>query len=114
MICLIGRSDILSLLSVRLGSCDVCRATNDSGFYEFGIQVDGPLVADENATGLEHRVPGQAVVFAVDLSCCRDCNSSVAPGVLRRRGWPFHGKDHLARDTPNGQVTLDGQLSVPD
>src|SRR5438552_11904324 len=82
--------------------------------YELGIQGDGHLVANENATGLKRRVPVQSVIVAVDLSCCRDCNSSVAPGVLRRRGWPFHGKDHLARDAPNGQVALDGQLSVLD
>src|SRR5438128_3452495 len=114
MICLTGRSDMTLAPYLCRGSFDVCQAANDLGLYKLDIQGDGHLVANKNATGLKRRVPGQAVIFAVDLCCRRDRNSGIAPRILGRRGWPFSGKDNLARDAANGQVALDSQLSVPN
>src|SRR5204863_8790873 len=53
-------------------------------------------------------------IFAIDLCCRRYRNSGIAPRSLGRRGWPFSGKDNLARDAANGQVALDGWLSIAD
>src|SRR5260370_40677906 len=78
------------------------------------MERDGGVVADENPTSLERGVPGQAEVFAVDLCGRRYRNPGVAPGILRRRGWAFNGKEQLARDAPNGQVALYRQFPVPD
>src|SRR4029077_4505742 len=106
MICLTGRSDI----SAPFYDLDErpCRSTVDrSSLYKLSVKRDSHLVADEDAAALEYRVPGQAEVFAVDLGGCRDCNSRIAPGILR--GWrgPFNCKRHLAGDAANGQVALD-------
>src|SRR5229473_246951 len=61
------------------------RSTLDrSGVYELNVKRDSHLVADKDAAGLECRVPSQAEVFAVDLRCCRDCNSGIALGILHR------------------------------
>src|SRR5207245_9971625 len=98
MICLIGRSDILSLLTVPLGSFDVCRATNDSGFHELDIERDGHLVAYENAASLEHRVPGLSVVFPIDLCVRGNRNSAISPWVRLGRGRPIDKNNHLADD----------------
>src|SRR4029077_21233116 len=78
--------------------------------HELDVERDGHLVANENAAGLERRVPGQAEVFTVNLRGRRYRNSRVAPGILCRRGWAFNGKEDLTGDTPNGQVALYGQF----
>ena len=64
------------------------------------------LVTNENAAGLEGNAPGQAEVLALDLRHRRDCNSGVAPGILRRRRWPFNRKVDLAGNATDGQVAL--------
>src|SRR5207237_6923810 len=46
--------------------------------------------------------------------CRRYRDSGITPGILQRWRRPFGGKNHLARDAPNGQVALDSQLSVPN
>src|SRR6266513_1573620 len=81
-----------------------------SGFHELDIQCDGHLVADENATGLECRVPGQAEVFAVDLGRRRDRDSDIAPWILLRRRWPFNRERDLAGNAPDCQVAFDLQF----
>src|SRR5437868_5021238 len=88
--------------------------TRSLGLHELNIQRDSHVVADENATGLECRVPCQAEVFAVDLRRCRDCNASIAPGILRGSRWPFNCKRYLAGNTANGQVAVDLQFSFTD
>src|SRR5271169_1257683 len=85
-----------------------------SGLHELNLQGDGDLVTNQNAAGLEGRIPGQPEVLSVDLCGRRDCNPGIAPWVLRRRSWPFHRKTDLSGNTVYGQVAFDGQLSVPD
>src|ERR1700687_3780307 len=116
MICLTGRSDIgFSFCRQEARRLDVRPGDPDNlSLHELDIERDGHLVANQNAAGLERRVPGQAEVFTVDLRGRRYRNSRVSPGILCRRGWAFNGKEHLARDAPNGQVALDGQFPVPD
>src|SRR5882762_8489180 len=116
MICLTGRSDIgFSFYRQEARRLDVCLAIRiNLSLHELDVERDGHLVANENATGLKRRVPGQAEVFTVDLRGCRYCNSRVSPGILCRRGGAFNGKEDLAVDAPNGQVALYGQFSVPD
>src|ERR1700747_2589365 len=80
--------------------------------HELDIERDGHIVANKNAAGFECRVPHQAEVFPVDLGCSRDRNAGVAPGVLRRRGWPFNCKRHFASDAANGQIALYLEFSV--
>ena len=87
---------------------------DNSSSEEFRVERDGHLVANQDATGLERCVPSQTKVFAVDLCGRGYRNSGTAPGILRRRSWPVHGKEHFAGDTANGQVALYRQLSVPD
>src|ERR1700686_1325289 len=116
MICLTGRSDI-GFLFLPPGNTSLGRVPgglDNLSFHELDVERDGHLVANENAAGLERRVPGQAEVFAIDLRGRRYRNSRVSPGILCRRGGAFNGKEYLASDAPNGQVALDGQFSVPD
>src|SRR5712692_283587 len=115
MICLIGRSDmVFPFCRQEARRLDVARGGLDnSSLHELDVERDGHLVANENATSLERGVPGQAEVFTVDLCGSRYRNSGIAPRILRWRGWTFNGKDHLASDSANGQVALDGQFSVP-
>src|SRR5437868_217934 len=87
---------------------------DDSSLNELDFQRDGHFVADENAAGLKRRIPGQAVVFAVDLCSRGDSNPCIAPGIFRRWSRPFHVKDHLTSDATNGQITLDREFSVAD
>src|SRR3977135_526287 len=116
MICLTGRSDIgFSFYRQEACRLDVCLAVwINLSLHELDVERDGHLVANENATGLKRRVPGQAEVFTVDLRARRYRNSGVAPGVLCRWGWAFNGKEDLARDASNGQGALYGEFSVPD
>src|SRR6202795_3004110 len=116
MICLTGRSDIgFSFYRQEARVFDVCLTVRiNLSLHELDVERDGHLVANENAAGLKRRVPGQAEVFTVDLRGRRYRNSRVSPGILRRRGWAFNGKDNLARDAPHGQVALYGQFPVPD
>src|SRR5882762_8116454 len=104
MICLTGRSDIgFSFYRQEARRLDVCLAIRiNLSLHELDVERNGHLVANENAAGLKCRVPGQAEVLTVDLSGRRYCNSRVAPGILRRRGWAFNGKEDLARDASNG------------
>ncbi len=82
--------------------------------HELDIEGDGDLVTNENAAGLEGSVPRQAEVLSVNLRDRRDCNSGVAPWILRRWCWPFNRKADLAGNATDGQVAFDRQLSIPD
>src|SRR6267154_3655970 len=88
--------------------------SDKSSLYELDVERDGHLVADENATGFERRVPGQAEVFAIDLCSRRYGHASVAPRIFRRWRWTFDGEYYLACDASNGQAALDGDFSVAD
>src|SRR6266568_8340267 len=97
MTCLTERSDIgTSFLSPETRPKPAPGGLARSGLYELDIERNGDFVTNENATGLERRVPGQAEVFAVDLGRSRGRDPGIAPGILRRRGWPFNRKRHLA------------------
>src|SRR6202162_1235734 len=85
-----------------------------SSLYELDVERDGHLVADENATSFERRVPSQAQVFAIDLCSRRYCHAGIAPRIFRWQRWTFDGEYHLARDASNGEVTLYGDFSVAD
>src|SRR4029453_2780831 len=49
--------------------------------YEREFQVDDNLVADKDAAGLKHRVPGQAEVLAADGGFAGDACAGVAEGI---------------------------------
>ena len=91
MICFTGRSDINPPLFLRRAAIswrgELFRP------LRLDVQGDSHLVVDENAAGFKRRIPGQAEVLAVDLRGRRDRNSRIAPGILRRRSWPFNVSD---------------------
>src|SRR5260370_16120901 len=114
MTCLTERSDIgTSFLSPETPK-PAPGAWTRSGPYELGIERNGNLVTNQNAAGLQRRVPGQAEVFAVDLGRRRGRDPGKSPGILRRRCWPFNRKRHLAGNAPDGQVAVDFQFSFTD
>ena len=41
-----------------------------SSLYEFNIQRNRDFLANQESTGFQRRVPGQAEVFAIDLGGC--------------------------------------------
>jgi hypothetical protein len=84
-----------------------------SGLDELDIERDRDFIANENAAGLETSVPGEAEVFAIDLCGRRDCNPSIAPGVFRRRRWPFDREADLAGHAMYIQIAIDCQLAIP-
>jgi hypothetical protein len=84
------------------------------GLHKLNIESDGDLVTNQDAAGLEGRIPGQAEVLSIDLRDRGDRNPGIAPWVLGRWRWPFHHKAHFARDAVDGQVAFHGQLPVPD
>ena len=61
-------------------------AAKDSVLHELDIEGDGHFIADKNAAGFQHGVPGQAEVFAVDLRGRRKSQARIAPGVPGGRG----------------------------
>src|SRR3984957_69597 len=80
--------------------------------HELGIQSDGDFVAHQNSAGFESGVIGQTEILAADLGGRRKPNPSVAPGILRRRRWPFHCKADFSGNSVNGQIAFHGQLSL--
>src|SRR6266480_1908124 len=115
MTCLTERRDIgTSFLSPETRRKAAPGGLARSGLYELDIERNGDLVTNENASSLKRRVPGQAEVFAVDLGRRRGRDPDIAPGILRRRCWPFNCKRHLAGNAPHGQVAVDFQFSFTD
>src|SRR5690606_36081569 len=72
------------------------------------FERDLDLVADQNATALEGRIPGDAKILAVDLSRGAEAAHGLAPRVVD--GPVVTGVEcNLPRDTGHGQVPVDGE-----
>src|SRR5258708_10822141 len=80
--------------------------------HKLNIQRDGYLVAHQDATGFERRVPAQPKVLPVDARRCRQPDSRIAPWVFRRSTGSLDFKYYAARDPTNGKIALDRELSV--
>ena len=83
-----------------------------SSLYELHVERDGYFVADQNSSGFKRRIPCQAEVFTVDLRGRRNRHPGIAPGIFRRRSRSFNIENHLTGDAMNGQIALDGRLSI--
>src|SRR5215467_15359232 len=85
---------------------------NDSGLDELHVESDGDLVADQKATGLERRIPGETKVFAVDLRRSRQSQAGVAPGNSGRGSRSLYMENRVAGDAMNREVASYGQFSL--
>jgi hypothetical protein len=68
------------------------------------LDVEGDLLADQDAAGLEGRVPDDAVVLAVDRGLALEAGADVAVGVLG-------GADVSEGDGDRVGLVLDGQVA---
>jgi hypothetical protein len=78
------------------------------------VEVEGDLVADHDAAGVQGGVPGDAPVLAVDLGLALEPDPVVAERVGGRAGVLEVERDRLG-DAPDGQVARDqeGVLAGP-
>src|ERR1700756_407815 len=60
---------------------------------------------------VQHGVPGQAEVFAVDLGGSREPETGVSPRIFAPRGGSFDREHHVAGDM-NSQIARLGQFSI--
>src|SRR5262249_38112187 len=81
-------------------------AASDSRFYELQVQRDGDFLPNQDAARFQRRIPGQTVVFAVDLCRRRDANPGIAPRIFGRRCRALHGEPHSTGDSMNGQFAF--------
>ena len=83
--CLFGRSGHSGHASdFPTGSANVSPLPVGTGSdleHRFGLDLDRDLLADEHAAALEHLVPGEPEVFAVDLRRRREPTPGVSPWV---------------------------------
>src|SRR5262245_5284619 len=51
-------------------------------FYEFQVDMKADIVADDQAAGLGHAVPGKTKFLPVDLAVDADPRAGISPGIL--------------------------------
>src|SRR5690606_17427289 len=73
------------------------------------LDLDGDLLADQYATGLERLVPGEAEVLAVDLGLGREAEDVLAPRVGGGAA-ELDVEGDLLGHVPDGEVTDDLEL----
>ena len=78
---------------------------------ELDVEGDVDVFADQDAAGLEGRVPAQAEVLAVDLGGGGEADAGVAPGVFAGRAGAFDGEGDGLGDAMEGQVAGDGVVA---
>src|SRR5690606_5456561 len=75
------------------------------------VQVDGDVLADQDAAGFQHGVPLEIEIFTVDPGGGLDGDALVAPGILA--GTFDTGLErNLAGDAPDRQVADDLQFTA--
>src|SRR2546423_3656475 len=78
----------------------------------FGLDLDGDLLADDDAAGLEGLVPGEAEALPVELGLGREPDAHAAPGIggtaLERQL-----ERHRPGDALDGEVALDHVVALP-
>src|SRR5438105_2774745 len=73
---------------------------------ELDVDLDLHALADEEATRLEHLIPGDVEVLAVDLRRREEAGPHVAPRVDGGAA-ELHIQRHRLGDVPHRQLTID-------
>src|SRR4026207_399681 len=77
--------------------------------YGFDVDHDVDAIADHHATRLEHLVPGEPELPAVDRGRGAERGAFVAPGILRLTE-DLDVEHDVARDALDGQRAVDAQM----
>src|SRR6267154_2191524 len=83
-----------------------------SSLHKLDAKRDGHIIAHKNTPCLQHSVPGQAEIFAVDLRSGREPQARIAPWIFGGRRRSFHAEYHTSSDPANSQVSCDSKVSV--
>src|ERR1700758_4513673 len=114
IICFTALSDIELLRAWYDSLCPIRRSSDTSSLHKLHLECDGDLLAHQNAASFKGRIPGQAIVFAVNLGRARNSHTSVAPWIFHRRRRSFHREDDLAGNPVDRQVTFHCQFAITD
>jgi hypothetical protein len=67
---MVGFGSIICFTALRWwydSLCPICRCSDTLSLHKLHLECDGDLLANQNAARFRGRIPGQAVIFAVDL-----------------------------------------------
>src|SRR5688572_1868938 len=99
--------------AVMRGAVCTSRHLRGGGLNGLDLQLDLDLVADQQAAGLEHLVPPQAEVLAIDRRPGRERHALVAPRILALAA-VLDVERHLAGDAADREIAEDAVVVLAE